>query len=82
MLTLLAAAAPRAADWSPTIALIMIACNVLALAFARFTVQRPNEGGGLPSIAGFSLPLLLGAASFGHVLGAGVILGLTNIGAI
>jgi photosystem I subunit 10 len=59
----------------------MVACNLLAIAFAKFTVQRQNEGG-LPSVGGVSLPLLLGGASFGHILGAGVILGLSNIGAI
>lgn len=80
--TLLAASVARATDWNPTVALIMIACNIAAIAFARFTVQRPNEGGGLPSVAGLSLPLLLGGASFGHILGAGVILGLTNMGVI
>lgn len=81
MTSLLAAAAPRAAEWSPTVGLIMVACNLLAIAFARFTVQRQNEGG-LPSVGGIGLPVLLGGAALGHILGAGVILGLSNVGAI
>jgi photosystem I subunit 10 len=31
---------------------------------------------------GLSIPALLGATSFGHIIGAGVILGLTNTGAL
>jgi photosystem I subunit 10 len=80
---LAAVATPRAADWTPTIALIMIICNVLAIAFARFTVQRPKDGPALPLPGlGLSIPALLGATSFGHIIGAGVILGLTNTGAL
>jgi photosystem I subunit X len=33
-------------------------------------------------LGGFSLAALLGSASLGHVLGAGVILGLSNLGVI
>lgn len=84
--TLLAAATPaRATDWTPTIGLIMIACNLVAIAIAKLTVKYPNEGPALPAsnfFGGFGVPGLLAATSFGHLLGAGVILGLSNMGVI
>ncbi|NJO77373.1 MAG: photosystem I reaction center subunit PsaK [Cyanobacteria bacterium RM1_2_2] len=85
MLTTLLAVAVRTPDWSPSIGLIMLACNVVAILFAKFTVKYPNVGPGIPvlsDISGLSLPAFLGAASFGHLLAAGVILGLTNTGAL
>jgi photosystem I subunit 10 len=63
----------------------MVACNVLAIIFAKTTVKLPNVGPKIPvlsDVAGLSLPALLGATSFGHILAAGVILGLTNTGRI
>jgi len=85
MLTTLLAVASRPSDWSPTVALIMVACNVLAIIFAKTTVKMHNVGPQIPvlsDVAGLSLPALLGATSFGHILAAGVILGLTNMGRI
>lgn len=75
----------RTPDWSPSIGLIMLACNIVAILIAKLTVKYPNVGPGIPvlsDIAGLSLPALLGATSFGHILGAGVILGLTNTGTL
>ena len=79
--TILLAAATRASDWSFSVGLVMIACNILAIAIGKFSIQRPNVGpevGGL----GLSVPALIGCACLGHILGAGVILGLTNTGAL
>lgn len=81
----LLAVVSRTPEWSPSIGLIMLACNLLAILFAKFTVKYPNVGPGIPvlsDVAGLSLPALLGATSFGHILGAGVILGLTNTGTL
>jgi photosystem I subunit X len=75
----------RMPDWSPSIAMIMVGCNVLAIILARATVKMPNVGPKIPvlsDVAGLSLPALLGATSFGHIIAAGVILGLTNMGTI
>lgn len=83
--SVLLAVTPRVADWSPTVGLIMILCNVLAIAIAKFTIKNPNVGLQLPSpqlFGGLSHGAMLGATSFGHVLGAGVILGLSNMGVI
>jgi photosystem I subunit X len=85
LLTTLLAVAARTPDWSPSIGLIMLACNIVAILFAKFTVKYPNVGPGIPvlsDVSGLSLPALLGATSFGHIIGAGVILGLTNTGAL
>jgi photosystem I subunit 10 len=63
----------------------MIACNILAIAFGKFTIQQPSVGPAMPSpnlFGGFSLGAVLGTAAFGHVLGAGVILGLANLGVL
>jgi photosystem I subunit X len=83
--SLIAVALPRAADWSPTVGIIMILSNVVAIAFAKYTVNPKNTGPALPSDAffgGFGLGGLLGITSFGHLLGAGAILGLSNMGVI
>lgn len=72
-------------QWSPKIAMIMIVCNIFAIAVGKFTIAKPSEGPGLPSsqmFGGMSLGALLGTTSFGHILGAGVILGLANTGAL
>lgn len=84
MPTLLAATANTAA-WSPTTAVVMILCNILAIAIAKATVQQPSVGPMPPSpnlFGGFSLGTVIGATSFGHLLGAGAILGLGSMGVL
>ena len=81
----LLAAVPDTMEWSPKVAVVMILCNILAIAIGKFTIKYPNEGAELPSPAmfgGMGHAALLATTSFGHVLGAGVILGLANLGAI
>lgn len=88
MYTLLVAAAssvPRTIEWSPKIAIVMIICNILAIAIGRATIRKPNVGPSLPSpemFGGMSLGALLGTTSFGHILGAGTILGLARLGVL
>ncbi|MCL6433078.1 MAG: photosystem I reaction center subunit PsaK [Leptolyngbyaceae cyanobacterium HOT.MB2.61] len=79
------AVAARSADWSPLVGLVMIVCNILAIAIARQTVQKPNVGPEMPSsnlFGGFSAPAVIGTLCFGHILGAGAVLGLTNLGVL
>jgi photosystem I subunit 10 len=81
----LLAVVPRVADWSPTIGIIMILSNIAAISFAKLTIQHPSVGPELPSanlFGGFGLPAVLGTTAFGHILGAGVILGLSNLGVL
>lgn len=76
---------PRTPNWTPAVGLVMILCNLLAIAIGRFAIQHPGSGPDLPVdkpalFRNFTIPELLATASFGHILGAGVILGLTNAG--
>ncbi|MDJ0508333.1 MAG: photosystem I reaction center subunit PsaK [Crocosphaera sp.] len=84
-LLLAASAVPTTVEWSPKIAMIMIVCNVFAIAFGKLTIAKQSEGPGLPAspmFGGMGLGALLGTTSFGHILGAGVILGLATTGAL
>jgi len=66
----------------------MILCNLVAFGIGRFAIKNPGQGPNLPGgskpglLANFGLPELLATTSFGHLLGAGVILGLANAGAL
>jgi photosystem I subunit 10 len=84
-LFLAASVVPATVEWSPTVAFVMIVSNIVAIAFAKYTIQKPNEGPAMPSpemFGGMSLGAVIGTTCFGHILGAGVILGLANIGAL
>ena len=85
-LTFLAAAyVPTTVEWSPKVAIVMIVCNIIAIAFGKYTIKNPSADPGLPSpefFGGMGLPALLGTTSFGHLLGAGAILGLASVGAL
>jgi photosystem I subunit X len=83
--TTLLATVARTAPWSPGIGLIMIVCNLFAIAIGYYAIQQRGVGPQLPvempaMFTGFGIPELLATASLGHVLGAGVILGLSNAG--
>lgn len=84
-LSLLAQTAPQTPEWSFQVALIMITCNLFVIAIGRYAIQKPGAGPALPFslpglFEGFGLPELLATASFGHILGAGMILGLGSAG--
>lgn len=70
-------------EWSPVVGLIMILCNIAAIAFGKSTIKYQSVGPEIPGanfLGGFGVPALLATTAFGHVLGAGVILGLHNLG--
>ncbi|MBF2097838.1 MAG: photosystem I reaction center subunit PsaK [Gloeomargaritaceae cyanobacterium C42_A2020_066] len=76
---------PVTASWSVGTALIMITCNLFAVAIGFYAIQKKGVGPALPVampglFTGFGIPELLGTASLGHLLGAGMILGLSNAG--
>ena len=48
-LLLAAASVPATVEWSPKVAIVMIICNIIAIAFGKITIKNPNEGPGLPS---------------------------------
>ncbi len=85
MTSTLLAAVPPTLDWSPTVAIVMIACNIVAIAIGKYTIQMPSEGPAMPSpqlFGGFGLPAVIGTTCLGHIIGAGVILGLANAGVL
>ena len=82
---LLAQTPPITPEWSFQTALIMITCNLFVIAIGRYAIQKPGAGPALPFtlpglFEGFGLPELLATASLGHILGAGMILGLGSTG--
>ncbi|MEG4235234.1 photosystem I reaction center subunit PsaK [Microcoleus sp. Pol11C3] len=82
---ILLATVARTVEWNPTFGLIMILCNILAIAIGKSTIQNPHTGPAAPSsglVGGLSLGALVGSLCFGHILGTGTILGLSYIGAI
>ncbi len=86
-LILAAHSTPTTVEWNPSIALIMILCNLFAIAIGRYAIQHPGEGPDLPVPKPelwdkFGVPELLATTSLGHILGAGIILGLGNAGVL
>ncbi len=85
IVNLLAATAPSTPAWSLNVALVMISCNIFAVVVGYYAIQKRGSGPSLPVelpaiFTGFGVPELLATASFGHLLGAGMILGLANAG--
>ncbi|MBW4522574.1 MAG: photosystem I reaction center subunit PsaK [Scytolyngbya sp. HA4215-MV1] len=81
----LLAVVPRATQWSPGVGLVMISACLFAVAIGRYAIQQRGVGPKLPVetpalFEGFGVPELLATLSFGHILGAGFILGLSNAG--
>jgi len=87
--TLLAVASnlPPTPSWSPMVGLVMILANLFAVAIGYRAIQNPGKGPSLPVgmppvLKKFGIPELLGTLSFGHLLGTGLILGLSNAGVL
>jgi photosystem I subunit X len=81
----LLATVPPTLQWSPVVGLIMILSNIAAIAIGKYTIKYPSVGPAMPSsnlFGGFGLGAVLGTTSLGHILGAGVILGLASAGVI
>ncbi|MEA5571065.1 photosystem I reaction center subunit PsaK [Calothrix sp. UHCC 0171] len=80
LLFALLSSVPNTPSWTPTIGIIISGCSFLAL-LLTFKVSKPMVGMKMPLLP-ISVPTFIGAMCFGHILGVGVILGLSNIGAI
>ena len=79
----LAAAVPQTVAWSPKVGVVMIICNVLAIAFGKLTMAQPSVKPELPMpemFGGMGWTGLLATTSLGHIFGIGTILGLANWG--
>jgi photosystem I subunit X len=81
---LIIAAIPHTEPWRSMTALLMIICNLLAIAitFGLTKLDHRFAGNRLLSVGEFGYAKLIAAMSFGHILGVGLVLGLTNIGII
>ena len=78
---------PSTIEWNPSVALVMIMCNLFAIAIGRYAIQQSGKGPDLPVPkpevwSNFGVPELLATTSLGHILGAGMILGLSNAGVL
>ena len=74
---------PHTSAWTPLTGIVMILCNVLAIAIGKHVIPEPANGPALPNaefFGGMGYPALLATCSLGHVIGFGVILGLSGIG--
>nr|QUE28949.1 PsaK [Madagascaria erythrocladioides] len=81
---LLISATPHTSNWSIQTAVILAICNLIAISIGRYAIQVRGIGPSIPVsfLEGFGLPELLATTSLGHVIGAGVIIGLNSIGTI
>jgi photosystem I subunit X len=72
-------------EWSPNVALVMCSCCAFSVAIGRFAIKNRGVSAQLSKntpglFEGFGVAEMLGTFSFGHILGAGMILGMGNAG--
>ncbi|BAY96550.1 hypothetical protein NIES37_04840 [Tolypothrix tenuis PCC 7101] len=77
-LLLAATSVPATPAWNPTVAIIISLSSVVALLLST-RIEYPNVGPKLPGLP-VSGTTFLAAMAFGHIIGVGIVLGLTNIG--
>ncbi|MEH2213854.1 photosystem I reaction center subunit PsaK [Nostoc sp.] len=77
---LLAAAetVPATPAWNPTVGII-ISISSLVVVLLSTKIEKPLVGPKFP-ILPISIPTFVAAMAFGHIIGVGIVLGLTNIG--
>lgn len=85
--TLAVASTPTTIDWNVSVCLVMVLCNLFAIVIGRYFIQNQGQGPALPVPKAevwdnFGIPELLATTSLGHILGAGIILGLANAGVL
>ncbi len=78
---------PDTSTWSWNGSIVMNISIILGIILAKVAIQNKGKGPKLPLLEpflgkNFGLPELLAGISFGHLIGVGAILGLTNIGLI
>lgn len=76
---------PSTTQWGPQTAVVMILCNVVAIALAKAFMRDVGARPALPAnyrkyFGGMGWPALLASTSLGHIFGIGTILGLANYG--
>ncbi len=81
----LLAVVPDTFSWSPKVGLVMVTCNVIAIAIGKWGIKNQDVGPALPApefFGGMSAASMLAVTSLGHVIGAGAILGLASVGVL
>ena len=78
---------PHTIEWNMSVAIVMSFCNIFAIVVGRFAIKNAGIGPDIPVgkpqiFQNFGLPELLATGSLGHILGAGMILGLSNAGVL
>lgn len=82
---LLTVPVPTTIAWGPQVGIVMILCNVAAIALGKAFMQDVGARPALPNqyskyFGGMGWPALLATTSLGHIFGIGAILGLSSIG--
>jgi photosystem I subunit X len=85
MLVAMHQAMPHTVEWSPKVAIVMVSCCVFSVAIGRFAIKNRGVSRQLSKntpglFEGFGVAEMLATFSFGHILGAGMILGMSNAG--
>ncbi|MEO0987206.1 MAG: photosystem I reaction center subunit PsaK [Cyanobacteria bacterium J06639_14] len=84
-LLLIAVPAPSTFTWGPQVGIVMILCNIAAIALGKAFMRDVAAQPALPSqyskyFGGMGWPALLATTSLGHIFGMGAIIGLSNAG--
>lgn len=81
MISSILLAVPTTPSWSPTVAIIMSLCTLIAVVLAPKMIAYPEVGPKFPGLPlPLSLPAFVAATCLGQAIGVGVVLGLTYIG--
>ena len=71
---------PPTPSWSPAVGIIISISSLVIVLLAPKIIAYPQVGPKFPGPIPLSLPAFVGAMCFGHAIGIGIVLGLTNIG--
>ncbi|MEH1949998.1 MAG: photosystem I reaction center subunit PsaK [Nostoc sp.] len=78
ILLAVAGSVPPTPVWNPTVGII-ISISSLVVVLLSTKIEKPLVGPKFP-ILPISIPTFVAAMAFGHIIGVGIVLGLTNIG--
>lgn len=78
IINFLIASVPFTPVWGKSTAIVMGICCAIALMVSP-AIKKPLVGAKLPMVP-ISLPTFIAAMCFGHILGAGAILGISYMG--
>ncbi len=71
---------PPTPSWNPTVGIIISICCLVMVLLAPKIISYPQVGPKFPGPLPLSAPAFVAAMCFGHLIGIGIVLGLTNVG--